>query len=184
MSQIRGKTALITGGASGIGLLTGRKLLAAGAQHLLIWDIQEEALSRAVAELTTEGHRVDAFRVDVSDPAQVQASVREMEARGIAVDVLINNAGVIVGKPFVEHSLADITRTMEVNALAPMHLTRELLPGMVARGSGHVVNIASAAGMVSNPRMSVYCASKWAVTGWAGSRPIRTGATSRTSPSA
>jgi short-subunit dehydrogenase len=169
VSQIRGKTALITGGASGIGRLMGRKLLAAGAQHLLVWDIHEEALSRAVAELTAEGHRADAFHVDVSDPEQVQASVREMEVRGIAVDVLINNAGVIVGKPFVEHSLADITRTMEVNALAPMYLTRELLPGMVARGVGHVVNIASAAGMVSNPRMSVYCASKWAVIGWSDS---------------
>jgi short-subunit dehydrogenase len=109
------------------------------------------------------------MRVDVADPAQVQAGVQEMESRGIAVDVLINNAGVIVGKPFVEHSLADITRTVEVNALAPMYLTRELLPGMIARGSGHVVNIASAAAMVSNPRMSVYCSSKWAVTGWSDS---------------
>jgi short-subunit dehydrogenase len=58
---------------------------------------------------------------------------------------------------------------MDINALAPMYLTRELLPGMVRRGGGHIVNVASAAGMVSNPQMSVYCASKWAVIGWSDS---------------
>jgi hypothetical protein len=58
---------------------------------------------------------------------------------------------------------------MAVNALAPMYLTRELLPGMVARRAGHIVNVASAAGMVSNPRMSVYCASKSAMIGWSDS---------------
>jgi all-trans-retinol dehydrogenase (NAD+) len=169
VSRIRGKTVLITGGASGIGFLMGRKLLAAGAQHLLIWDIQKEAMDRAVAELASRGYRVDGFRVDLADPAQVQATVHAMQSRGIVVDILINNAGVVVGKPFVDHLPADIARTMDVNTLAPMYLTRELLPGMVARGSGHIVNIASAAGMLSNPRMSVYCASKWAVIGWSDS---------------
>jgi all-trans-retinol dehydrogenase (NAD+) len=169
VSRIKGKTVLITGGASGIGLLMGRKLLAAGAQHLLVWDIREEAMDHVVAEFTARGHRVDGFHVDLADPVQVQATLRTMASRGIAVDILINNAGVVVGKPFVDHSPTDIARSMDVNALAPMYLTRELLPGMVARGSGHVVNIASAAGMVSNPRMSVYCASKWAVIGWSDS---------------
>lgn len=169
VSQIRGKTVLITGGASGIGLLMGQKLLAAGAKHLLVWDIQKDAMDRVVARFAAAGHRVDGFCVDLADPAQVQATVQAMERRGIAVDLLINNAGVVVGKPFVDHSPADIARSMNVNTLAPMYLTRALLPGMVSRGSGHVVNIASAAGMVSNPRMSVYCASKWAMIGWSDS---------------
>src|SRR5512145_213143 len=159
MSRIRGTTVLITGGASGIGYLTGRKLLGEGANHLVIWDIQETALTRVVDELTGQGYRVTGFRVDVADPAQVHATARAVDAAGIAVDVLINNAGIVVGKGFVDHSAADIARTMDVNALAPMYLTRELLPGMVARGGGHVVNVASAAGMVANPQMSVYCAS-------------------------
>lgn len=169
MSQIRGKTILITGGASGIGYLMGRKLLAEGAERLVVWDIDEGALNDVVAELTALGHRVDGFRVNVADLAEVQETVRAMESRGIAVDVLVNNAGIIVGKTFVDHSPDEIARTMEVNATAPMYLTRELLPGMIARGGGHIVNIASAGGMVSNPRMSVYCASKWAMIGWSDS---------------
>lgn len=169
MSQIRGKTVLVTGGASGIGSLLGRKLLAKAAQHLVIWDIQDQTMNRVADELTAQGYRVSAFKVDVGDPGQVQAAARAMHAAEIAIDVLINNAGVIVGKSFVDHTAADIARTMDVNALAPMYLTRELLTGMVARGGGHVVNVASAAGMLSNPRMSVYCASKWALIGWSDS---------------
>ena len=169
MSRIEGTTVLVTGGASGIGALMGRALLERGASHLVIWDIQDAATDRLVSELTAPGHRVSGFKVDLGDPAQVQATARTMEAGGLAIDILVNNAGIVVGKPFVEHSLADIGRTMDVNALAPMYLTRALLPGMVTRGRGHIVNIASAAGMLSNPRMSVYCASKWALIGWSES---------------
>jgi short-subunit dehydrogenase len=171
MSRIRGSTALVTGAASGIGRLLARKLLAAGAGHLVVWDIQEAAMNSMAEELRSAG-RVSAFRVDLADPAQVEAAARAMEAAGIAVDLLVNNAGVVVGKVFADHSPADIARTMAVNTLAPMYLTRELLPGMLARGGGHIVNVASAAGMVSNPRMSVYCASKWALIGWSDSLRI------------
>jgi short-subunit dehydrogenase len=73
---------------------------------------------------------------------------------------------------FAEHGHADIARIIDVNTLAPMYVTRAFLPGMLARRSGHVVNIASAAGLVSNPKMSVYCASKWAVIGWSDSLRI------------
>lgn len=169
MSRIRGATVLITGGASGIGYLLGRKLLAEGANHLIIWDIQEAAMDRGVGELAAAGHRVDGFRVDLADRGQVQEAARALETAGLAVDILVNNAGIIVGKPFMEHEHADVVRTMDVNVLAPMLLTLTLLPGMVTRGRGHVVNIASAAAMVSNPLMSVYCASKWAMTGWSDS---------------
>lgn len=172
MSNVAGSTVLITGGASGIGYLTGKLLLEQGARHLVIWDIQEEAMNQVIGELTSLGHRVDGFQVDVTDLAQVQGALREMRARGIGVNVLINNAGIIVGKTFAGHSHDEIERTMAINALAPMQLAREVLPGMLERGGGHIVNIASAAGMVSNPGMSVYCASKWAVIGWSDSLRI------------
>jgi short-subunit dehydrogenase len=86
-------------------------------------------------------------------------------------DLLINNAGIVRGKLFAEHDqLRDIAATMAINALAPMHITREFLPGMLAKGTeARIVNIASAAGLVSNPRMSVYSGSKWAVVGWSDS---------------
>jgi all-trans-retinol dehydrogenase (NAD+) len=172
MSEVAGSTVLVTGGASGIGYLTGRQLLQRGAGRLVVWDIQHAAMARVASELSGQGHRVDTFAVDVTDLAQVQAALRDMQQRGINVDLLVNNAGIIVGREFAHHSHGDIQRTMAINALAPMHLVLEVLPGMLERRRGHIVNIASAAGMVSNPGMSVYCASKWAVIGWSDSLRI------------
>jgi all-trans-retinol dehydrogenase (NAD+) len=172
MSRIDGRTVLITGGASGIGYLTGRRLLEAGAQRLMIWDVREDALNQAVDELTGEGHRVDALAIDVADSVRVRRAALDLEAKAIGIDLLINNAGIIVGKAFAAHSHEDIERTMRINTLAPMHIASELLPGMLERGRGHIVNIASAAAMVSNPGMSVYCASKSAVAGWSDSLRI------------
>lgn len=169
MTTIAGCTALITGGASGIGLLTGRRLLEEGASHLVIWDVQDDALQRVTGDLAGRGRRVTGFRVDVTDLAQVQATLRQMRAVGIDVDLLINNAGIVVGKQFAEHSHEEIGRSMAINALAPMHLAREVLTSMLERGRGHIVNVSSAAAMVSNPGMSVYCASKWALVGWSDS---------------
>ena len=169
MSVIRGATVLVTGGASGIGLLTGERLLEAGASRLVIWDIQDRAMRAAADALGARGFQVEVHQVDLADPARLEEGVRALQASGTDIDILVNNAGIVVGRSFVEHSRADISRTMDVNALAPMHLTRALLPSMLARRRGHVVNIASAAGMVSNPGMSVYCASKWAMIGWSDS---------------
>jgi all-trans-retinol dehydrogenase (NAD+) len=85
------------------------------------------------------------------------------------IDILLNNAGIIVGKLFVDHTTAKIDRTLAVNTLALMHLSSAVLPGMIERRRGHIVNMASAAGLVANPRMSVYCSSKWAAIGWSES---------------
>lgn len=169
MTTIAGSTALITGGASGIGYLTGKRLLREGAAHLVIWDVNDDALRQAVAELTRRDRRVTVFRVDVTDLEQAQQALQQMNAAGIEVDLLINNAGVVVGKQFAEHSHEEIARSMAVNAMAPMHLAREVLPAMLERGAGHIVNVSSAAALVSNPGMSVYCASKWALAGWSDS---------------
>ena len=85
------------------------------------------------------------------------------------VDVLINNAGIIVGKYFHEHSNDDITKTMNINANAPMHITLAFLSDMMNQNSGLICNIASSAGLISNPKMAVYAASKWSVIGWSDS---------------
>lgn len=172
VTRIAGCTALITGGASGIGLLVGKLLLEQGAGHLVIWDVSEQAMRRVVSDLTSNGRRVDGFQVDVTHLAQARSALQEMRERGIRVDVLVNNAGVVVGKTFVDHLPEEIQRTIAVNTLAPMQLARELLPAMLERARGHIVNISSAAALVSNPGMSVYCASKWAVTGWSDSLRI------------
>lgn len=166
MTDVSGRTALITGGASGIGLLMGEILLRKGLGRLIVWDMSDDNIAAAAERL---GPRAEFQRIDVTDAEAVLERAAGIGESGLPVDILINNAGIVVGRPFADHSLYDIDRTMAVNTMAPMHLTRALLPGMMARGLGHIVNIASAAGMVSNPRMSVYCASKWAVIGWSDS---------------
>lgn len=169
MTEISGAVALVTGGASGIGLLTAQRLAAAGAARVVLWDIDAAALDRAVAGLRAVGHAADGIVVDLSSADSIDQALTATEALGARPDILMNNAAIVVGKPFAQHSDRDIRRIMEINSIAPMLVTRALLPGMIARGRGHVVNIASAAGMVSNPNMSVYCASKWAMIGWSDS---------------
>lgn len=117
--------------------------------------------------------RTAAYRVDVSDPQQLSDTYARSVAECGEIDILINCAGIITGNKTFEHqTVEEIQRTMAVNASAPMLLTLQALPGMIARNEGHICNIASAAGMISNPRMSVYAASKWAVIGWSDSLRI------------
>jgi short-subunit dehydrogenase len=169
MSTIHRSTILITGGASGIGKLMGAATIRKGCGTLVLWDVNQKALDAVVAEFTPLLKNVKGYCVDVADTEQVRAAAQRTTAECGPVDILINNAGIIVGKFFHEHTHAEIDRTMSVNADALMHVTLEFLPSMVQRNRGHIVNISSAAGMVGNPKMSVYAASKWAVIGWSDS---------------
>ncbi|MFD2515129.1 SDR family oxidoreductase [Pontibacter locisalis] len=169
MTHIRNSTILITGGASGIGQLMGQMSLERQARCLIIWDINPAQLQSAASRLTEKGYQVFPFEVDVADAVQIQKASEQI-IREIGVpDIIINNAGIVVGKTFADHSYADIGRTINVNVLGVMYVTRAFLPGMLTRGTGHIVNIASAAGLLPNPRMSVYASSKWAVLGWSES---------------
>ncbi len=172
MSYFTEKTVLITGAASGIGLIMARKCLERGASHLVMWDINEEALLSSAASFTREGYSVSTHVVDVSDPGQIRQTADEVLSEIGKVDVLFNNAGVVVGKAFHEHSYEEIDRTIGVNTLGLMYVTRAFLPGMIRTGSGQIVNIASAAGLTPNPGMTVYAASKWAALGWSDSLRI------------
>jgi all-trans-retinol dehydrogenase (NAD+) len=167
MTKFSGKTVLITGGASGIGKLMGKLVLEKGGS-LIIWDIDPGNIRESLQELRPIG-KVIAYEVDVSNPPQViEAAAKVKEEEGV-IDILINNAGVVVGKYFHQHSVLDIDRTMKINASAPMHITAQFLKDMMEQNSGHICNISSSAGFTSNPRMSVYAASKWALLGWSDS---------------
>jgi all-trans-retinol dehydrogenase (NAD+) len=166
MSHITNAVVLVTGAASGIGRRVAERCLARGARHVIAWDVAPAALEATLAEWRAGGQAVSGAVVDVTDTTRVREAAGQALAAHGTVDILVNNAGIVVGKTFDRHTHADIDRTLAVNSAAPMHLALELLPAMVAKGAGHVVNIASAAGLVANPRMSVYCASKWAVVGW------------------
>ncbi len=110
--------------------------------------------------------------MDISNTTQVLSTFNDVKTHVGSIDILINNAGIIVGKSFSEHSHEEIDKTISINTSALMHLTKEALEGMITQSSGHIVNIASAAGLVANPKMSVYCGSKWAVIGWSDSLRI------------
>lgn len=169
MTKIKDSSVLITGGASGIGRIMGRMALEKGARCLIIWDINEENIQQTKAEFKALG-RVEGFRVDVADPACVNSQFAETTKVCGDVDIVINCAGIVTGnKTFDKQTVSEIERTMNINAIAPMLVTQQALPGMIARNKGHVCNIASAAGMISNPNMSVYVGSKWAVIGWSDS---------------
>lgn len=167
MSKLTGKRILITGGASGIGKLMGEIALKKGAE-LIVWDINQESLDRTITELKSVG-KITAYQVDISDINQIKATAARVKSEVGTIDILINNAGIVVGKYFDEHSTEDIKRTMDINANAPMFVTSEFLNDMIIQKSGHICNIASSAGFISNPKMSVYAASKWAVIGWSDS---------------
>lgn len=163
------KVVLITGGASGIGKIMGIKALERGASKLVIWDINAEGLQQTINDFSECRNKVLTVEVDVASVESIQKAARyTCEVVGVP-KVLINNAGIIVGKYFHEHTSADIERTMRINSDALMHVTNAFLPAMMDINDGAICNIASSAGLVSNPRMSVYAASKWAVIGWSDS---------------
>ena len=169
MTKIKGNCVLITGGASGIGRIMGRLSLEKGARRLVIWDINEESISSTVEEFSRIGN-VKGYKVDVSDSEQVTSVAAKTTAECGNVDIVINCAGIVANNAtFDKQNIGDIERTMKINSIAPMVVAQQFLEGMIKRGHGHVCNIASAAGMISNPRMSVYVASKWAVIGWSDS---------------
>ena len=167
MRPLEGKTVLITGGASGIGKIMARLLLERKAK-VVIWDIDQQKMNETISELATKGS-IAGFVVDVSNAEEIQETAKKVKLEAGIVDVLINNAGIVAGKYFHDHSAVDIIKTMEINANAPMLITRAFLGDMLNQNSGHICNIASSGGLISNPKMSVYSASKWSLIGWSDS---------------
>ena len=155
MSVIAGARVLVTGGAMGLGRLLGELCLERGAAHLIIWDRDRAMLSDAVSSLSGRGYRVTGTAIDITRTEEVVRAGEALLREQGPVDILFNNAGIIVGRYFEEHSHAEIDRVLQVNVSGAMHVARVFLPAMVMRGRGHLVNMASAAGMASSPRMSV-----------------------------
>ena len=170
--KFKDRNVLITGGASGIGKIMGRMALERGASTLIIWDINPQNISLTINELSQYG-KVRGYIVDVSRNDLIIESYNKVKAECGNVDILINCAGIVTSnKTFDQQTTDEILRTMNINTIAPMLVTRAILPDMLRRQTGHVCTIASAGGMLGNPRMSVYGASKWGAIGWSDSMRI------------
>lgn len=170
--KFKGNNVLITGGASGIGKIMGRMALEKGAATLIIWDINEDSIEAAERELSMFG-KVRGYVADISSPSSVDAAAAQTLGRHGHVDILINCAGIITNnKRFSEQSDRDIDRTIDINTKGAMYVTLRFLNQMKKAGKGHICNIASAAGMLPMPKLSIYTASKWACLGWSDSLRI------------
>ena len=168
MTGLKGRTAVVTGGAGGLGRATAHALARAGMK-VALWDLDGAAAEAAAAALRAEGFEAMALELDVCDAAAVgKAAARTEKALG-PVWLLDNNAGVVARGDFLDQDAADWERTLAVNLRSHLVCTKALLPGMVGRKAGHLVFIASAAGLMGVPGAAVYSASKHAVVGFADS---------------
>lgn len=179
--HIKGTNVLITGGASGIGRIMGRICLEKGASNLIVWDINQANIDKTEAELSdvkpaeagVSKGQIHSYIVNVSDPQAIMSAYGKMKSEVGEVDILVNCAGIVRGNnTFDKQTVQDIDLTMDINANAPMYVALAVLPDMLRRDRGHICNIASAAGMLGVPKLSVYCASKWAVIGWTESMRV------------
>lgn len=179
--HIKGTNVLITGGASGIGRIMGRICLEKGASNLIVWDINQANIDKTEAELSdvkpaeagVSKGQIHSYIVNVSDPQAIKSAYKKVKSEVGEVDILVNCAGIVRGNnTFDKQTVQDIDLTMDINANAPMYVALSVLPDMLRRDRGHICNIASAAGMLGVPKLSVYCASKWAVIGWTESMRV------------
>ena len=162
--DLKGRVAVITGGAQGIGFATAQRFIASGAS-VVLWDMDTARLALAVAELSAAGH-TSGDSVELTDEASVGAATAATLARHGRIDILVNNAGITGGNaPTWQLSPAVWRQVVEVNLIAPFLTCRAVVPHMIARGYGRIVNIASVAGKEGNPTASHYSASKAGLIG-------------------
>ncbi len=172
MKSVKGKNVLVTGAAMGMGRMFAERAIKEKAATVVLWDVNEAALTTTREQLVGGQTNVVANVVDVRDLEAVQSAAEQVLREVGDVHILLNNAGVVRGNNYFWES--DVEReakfTIEVNTLAPMYVARQFLPAMVTSSTDcRVVNLASAAGLTSNPRMAAYAGSKWAVIGWSDS---------------
>lgn len=158
-TQIDGRVVAITGAARGIGLATAKALHRRGAR-LVLGDIDGDVATEAAAGI---GPDVVAVQLDITDEQSFGAFLAVAEERFASLDILINNAGIMPIGPFLDESTTLSKRVLEINVAGPMIGMRTALPGMLARGKGHIVNVASMAGSAPVPGGLSYGASKAAV---------------------
>jgi len=161
MGKLNGKTAFITGASSGIGEATARAFAAEGAR-LLLAARRKERLDALKPELSAAGAaEVHSIQLDVRIREQVENAITALPAAWQAIDILVNNAGLSRGlDKLQEGDPEDWDEMIDTNVKGLLYVTRAVVPGMVDRGAGHIVNLGSTAGEITYPKGAVYCATK------------------------
>jgi short-subunit dehydrogenase len=162
--DIKGRKALVTGGASGIGFAIAAKLASKGAEPILL-DMNQTSLDKALVKLRGEGYRVHGFQANVTSIEDLRLIKDELEEKGLSPDILVNCAGITLIAHVTATDHDEWKRIIDVNLMGTINMIETFLPSMAERGSGHIVNIGSIDGIIPIPGQSAYCASKFAVTG-------------------
>ena len=163
--KLKGKVALVTGAGQGIGKSIALKFAAEGAD-LALFDINRDTCTETAQDCHALGKRCEVFAVDVANRERVQRACEEVFAVFGGVDILVNNAGMSVYGSFVEQKAADWRAMIETNLMGTIFCTHAILPSMLERGQGLIINISSVAGIHGLPNEAVYCASKHGVKGF------------------
>ena len=164
MNQIdlSGQTAVVTGGAQGLGFAIARRIVASGAK-VSLWDLDAAELQKATADL---GAAAKSVTIDITDVQAVIDAAAETEAQSGPISILVNSAGIAGPNHTLDaYPVEDWKRVIDINLNGAFYVNRAVVPGMKARGYGRIVNIASIAGKEGNPNASAYSASKAAVIG-------------------
>jgi short-subunit dehydrogenase len=165
MKNIAGKTVVLTGASGGIGAFIARALAKEQATIVSI-SRSQKGLDQICAEVEAAGGKGISILFDLSKVEEFSALTQEIHQLAGPIDILINNAAIEKYRPFQNYTLEDVQSILTTNLLAPMELTRLLLPTMLERNSGHIVNIASSAGKKGAPYNSIYSASKAGLIMW------------------
>lgn len=169
--RVAGARVLLTGASSGIGAATARALADAGATVCIVAR-RRDRLEQVLADCRRSSPGSQLRVADLADLDSVASVAATAEAELGGVDVLVNNAGTPKRRPVTELTPDDVEHVMRVNYFAPVRLALALLPGMLARGSGTIVNVASLGGRIGIATESAYCGSKFALAGWSEAAAI------------
>jgi len=164
MKDLKGRVAVVTGAAMGMGTALSAKLLKEGCRVALV-DINAKELSKTEKELSRLGE-CRSYACDVSDRKAVYALAKKVAGEMGPAAILINNAGIVRAKELLDLDDDAIEKTISINLTAQFWTCRAFLPAMIERGEGHVVNVASAGGILAIPNLTAYCASKFGVVGF------------------
>lgn len=165
MRGLSGKVVIVTGGGGGIGTATCKRFAEEGAT-VAVFDIDKDAAGRAAAQIAEVGGKATAFSCDITDYSACQNAVRSVETTVGPVDVLVNNAGWDVFRPFVDTSPSDWQKIISINLTGVLNMHHAVLPGMVERKCGRIVSVSSDAGRVGSSGEAVYAGCKAGLIGF------------------